>query len=75
MHTSFFGEDGRLIRVQIEQRKDCPGLFHLDVSRGGVLIFTFTREELHRVLDNARDVLQVVADGAGCTPAEREAIR
>lgn len=66
MHTVFNSNKGDIIKIQIE-KNPAPdaGLFCLTLYRNGVPCQTFTRDELHRVLDNARDVLLVLADGAG----------
>jgi hypothetical protein len=71
MQTCFHsGSD--TIRISIEKRPDVPAdkpdQFCLLVSRNHCPEASFTRDELHRVLDNARDVLLVVADkcAVGC---------
>ena len=67
MNTVFMsGPD--TIRVSIEPNPDPDGekpRFSFQLFRNNVPCATFTKEELHSVLDNARDVLLVVADGAG----------
>lgn len=64
MHTAFpSGPD--TIRISVSPVENLPGQFALILTRNHVQEVNFTRDELHRVLDNARDILLVVADGRG----------
>lgn len=65
MHVTFPSNLDQL-RVSIIKRPDVPPelpeMFCLLVTRNHCPESNFTRDELHRVLDNARDVLLFVAD-------------